>query len=231
MRYPEHIGIDKPVGVILDVDEYDINYVYTAVRDSANQLKENKEYYDTQQNMWSSDACVAGMFEMGYHIMYTSDRSYRNAVVVKFRHHPRDKTATWEFQDELIVQLKTKEDIPCTLHYKISYAIVSKEEGVRYKKISIAFYNEKDEMVITLKQAKEQRYGEVRSKAGKYMLSANAYVEKAKKDVAGGCFFCDYAKYVKDNGVFYIACTKYNGRVTEVDYTGEAYPEYCKRRV
>lgn len=231
MTMPEHVRINRGVGITLPIYEYDIERLYTTVRDSAKTLNENgAEYYDGNYSSYSHDLCVVGMWEMGFRERAPYTLSQPSAVVVELYHH-FDQPAPWEYKDEVVLKMKSSTGVPCILHYNVAYAVVSKEDGKNYKKISIAFYNEKDEHVITLRQYQEMRYGEVRCKAGKYVLSAEAYKERAKKEVAGGCFFCDYARYEKENGIVYIACDKYKGRVTEVEYEGETYPVYCKRRV
>lgn len=229
---PEHVLIDKPVGVVLDVYEYDIESIYTTIRECATSLKDDKEYYNTYNTRWSCECNLIGMFTRGYKYAYVGNERNDKSVTVQFRHSAGEFPSYWH-RNEVVMYLLNKEDIPCTLHYKVAYAVVSKEKGPVYghNKITIAFYNKNDEMVITLRQYHEQRWGEIRSKAGKYILDEEVLKEKIKKGVAGGCFFCDNASYVKDNGIIYIACNKYDGRVAEVEYTGEAYPEYCRRRI
>lgn len=230
MTLAEHIKISRGVGTTIPIYEYDIEYMYDAVRESAKQLKDDIGYYEEYHESYARECAVIGMNKYGYKEKYIGEK-INNAVVSVFMHHKEGGVMPWEYKDELVFYMCTSAGVPCVIHYDVSYAIVSKQEGVRYKTISIAFYNKKDELLVTLKQSKEQKYGEVRCKAGKYILSASAYKEKAKKDVGGGCLFCDSARYVKENGIVYIACSKYCGRVAEIEYSGEAYPEYCKRRV
>lgn len=227
---PEHMKVNKAVGLTLDVCAYDLDNVYAEIRQCVKYIKESREYYDDNYlSATSARTTVMGMYTMGCTERYVGYSTCRTAVTARFAHTGANNITSHEYTNEVCVSMST-EGIPCFIHYNVSYAVVSKEQGKVYKKITISFYNDKDEMVIALKQADERSY-ETRSKAGKYVFDVNCIKEKEKKSVAGGCLYCDYARYIKENGIIYLACSKYDGKVAETEYDGEAYPEYCKRRV
>lgn len=229
---PEQVLIRKAVGITIPVYEEALEGAYILIRQCASDMKDDRNYYEQDCTNSSRSMGVVGMYQLGKEEVYMHGHSYRNAVTVTVRHNRLRDKPNWMFKNEVVLAMRTEDDIPCSLRYEVAYAVVSKTDGKGGRTlISIAFYNSKDELVITLRQYREQMYGSIRCKAGKYILDADVYKEKEKKQVAGGCFFCDNAHYVKENGIIYIACNKYDGRVAEVEYTGEAYPEYCKRRV
>jgi hypothetical protein len=118
---------------------------------------------------------------------------------------------------------------PIKFHYPVYRATVSKREENGLKLLDITYYDEYGNMTFHFIQKQTGSWCEIRSKAGEYILSTD--LKKSKKNsVKGGCFYCDHAKYEKENGVIYIACDKYNGKIQETVYDGETYPEYCKRR-
>lgn len=232
MIIPEHIKVNRPVGLSLNIGEYDMNSLYQSIRLCTKTMKTNAKYYETEYEGRSCSCDCIGLHALGVRGVRIYG-SREKTIDVQFKHTGTKYQTIFEYQNEVKLEVSTSDGVGCMLHYNVAYAIVSKvdEKSDGDYLIEITFYNKKDEVVISLKQNKRKKYGgAIRCRCGKYMLSSEIYAEENKKNVGGGCFYCNHSSYVKDGGVIYISCNKYDGRVAEVDYTGEDYPAYCKRR-
>ena len=208
---PEHVYVNQGVGIKLDVsNSFSMERIYKLIRDRDTYLKGNKEWINPSPvcyAIWKSDmesGCIIKVY------IIEKENSTRMEVAVEINHHVSEGF-----------------DIPILIHYPIAYAVTSKYEGEFDTYIIIAFYDDRDNVVIELKQVDGWR---VRSKASRFALVRSQVKSKNEKPFDGGCLYCDKAVYEKDGGIIYLRCTKYVGRVKETEYAGTEYPEYCKRR-
>lgn len=232
---PEHVKFNGGRDLTLHtLTSYDMNRIYDTMRVIDGNIKKDTmdSYYG---DIYSSTASLKYMgSSLGIDKAYCgSDYDFVTSARIHY-HKADDKMQPYEHKAELILRTGYKfgdNRFPIELHYPIERAIVSKDRVVNdCKLLDIVFYDANDVVVAHLIQDYVGSWDEIRSRAGEFIFNPELKKEKKKKNVAGGCFFCDNATYEKENGIIYLVCNKYDGRVAETEYTGEAYPEYCKRR-
>lgn len=162
------------------------------------------------------------------HTQWDAPNCWGLAPFIQIRRN-MDENPDYMFQYEVVLYVDTGNDditLPVGIHWQVAYAVLEKSEPIKWdiRHVTITFYDTHDNPIVSLSSDVDMR-----CKAGKYIIDPE-FSAKKKQRVDGGCLFCDKAVYQKEGGIVYIACTKYDGRVKEVEYTGEAYPEYCKRR-
>lgn len=234
---PEHIKSHNSPGLTVAVNKWQVEYLYKNIRDINSHITAGESMCWTQATSMTIPCMKKFGVEAGW--------DGRNQVVfpsLAFYYHVLSdrKLQPWEYQTELVFRAGISHDdgyIEKTeIHYNVAYAVVEKEKIIsRYDEEvdvpSISFYDSEGNLVYRVVQEKryDYPYG-FRCRAGTYILDANMKEEKKKKEFDGGCLYCKEAKYKKENGIIYLACAKYGGQVAEVEYTGEEYPPYCKRR-
>ena len=215
---PERIYMDKGVGLRYRADSaYYLGYMYDMIRNKDKYLKEDENYKPS----WcrNSDVTVSYLTAKDNEDVASINVSLRapsNSTVVEI------VVSTYRTLDEGFT-------IPIEIHYPVAYAITKKDrETTKGKMFDVEFYDADDNLVLALGQYDGWEF---RFKAGRFALVKSQLKAKKKKaDFDGGCLYCDKAVYEKINGIVYLKCTKYDGKVKETEYMGTAYPEYCKRR-
>lgn len=223
MRYgvPENIFVPKGVGLKFRCDRgYDMECLYGEVRTLGDALKEDVEY----KAYWTRTASVYDQFMKNN----TAEGEQETQVQIRFV-QPIERHPEWKTEIHVIKTYTCSAgfSIPVCLHYPVAYAITKKDKD---KYLTIEFYDNEDNLVVSI----QQTYGwTFRCRADRFALIPEqvcADKKKKEKEFDGGCLYCDKAVYVKENGIIYLQCTKYDGRVKETEYEGTAYPEYCNRR-
>lgn len=105
MIYAEHIKINKAVGITLDINEYDIERIYTGVREGANDLKTDKDYY-INHTSGTHDVAVSGMYKQGYKYSYEGGVRNDKAVTVYLKHNAENKLPSYVYPDEIVINMK-----------------------------------------------------------------------------------------------------------------------------
>lgn len=234
---PERILVDVAPDLKFRVESsWDLECVYKCIRaaDSVIADCDSDEYYMCRGQQidymehWHGDRTLLG----------------KSGIMVKIWNKKNGRDWGDENKNTVSMSVSLTADTGCgfrfpvTLIYAVDYVNVVKEresdreEGKKY--LDLEFYNARGERVITLSQYKGWTF---RSKAGTYALTmaGREYLDSEKKErkakeFDGGCLFCNYATYLKENGIIYLKCTKYDGMVKETEYEGTSYPEYCRRR-
>lgn len=223
MKTAWHVKMGKANDIRLNVREYRLERMYTSVRTHASNIK------DYQEDGVEGDPCKASQIEVNYPLClgYRQGWHEESQSVVTFESgmHQIHCDDRYSYPTEIAWTVAHTDDDgkehQVTFHWPVVYAVM--EKGEQYR---LTFYDENDEPVMSLATYPNE-HPDFRCKAGKYMLVNRPL---AKKNINGGCLFCDSARYMKENGIIYLACDKYGGKVAETEYTGEEYPAYCKKR-
>lgn len=220
IQIPEHVYVNEGIGLKFKVDHgtYELENMYTCIRERDKRLKDDETYTPYWNRCYGVDLDMTACRGEG-----------EVPCTVRFAITEQKETTR---MDGLIQTWYTCEggfSIPVTIHYPIAYAITEKtgEDG---RNLKLKLFDERDNLVVELEQVGGWAF---RFRADRFALIRSQITEKKKskgKEFDGGCLFCDKAEYVKENGIIYLQCTKYGGRVKEVEYEGTEYPEYCKRR-
>lgn len=230
MTYPEHIKMNKGVGLMLEVHGWDAEYIYKLIREVDKNLRNPDLDPFWRNNNWNdtAEAVVRWMSKLGKRLVCSIPETYAPKLSVTYY---KTESRPWTHKADLSLSISFRredeywEDVQ--IHYPIVRAVLEKEKDKNGKEtIFITFYDKDGNVTVKIKGARGYSF---RCKAGEYILD-ESLVKVKKKDTNGGCFYCNNAEYIKENGIIYLACTKYNGKVAEVEYDGEQYPEYCKKR-
>lgn len=228
MVLPEHIKCHNAPNIKLTgVPNWEFKRTYEWIRDGNSAIK------DGCPRQWScySNCDIRGMYRFGMagHTVWENGGHDSPYVEIRFNSSSHGDALGYGFEYEAVLYINTGDaqtPIPTAIHWQVATATLEKGEPDRRgdRDVRITFYDPKDRAVLSI-----MAHTDIRCREGKYVIDPAFDIVKKKK-VDGGCFFCDKAVYQIEGGIVYLACTKYGGRVSEVEYTGEEYPDYCKRR-
>ncbi len=228
-----HVLIREGVGLTFHIQSWEVENFYHAIRDASEYAKKG------EMHPWgrSNTTWIHGAYNFGVTTIYGGEKP-RKVPTICYSTHSRKPTYGFVNEIDITMGMSYPDGFTdkVVFHYQVSWAIVKKEMrpngyGGERLGIVIEFYNQFDELVITMEQDEPREF---RCKAGKYVMDVDKVVQtvqRKKSEFDGGCLYCKEAEYKKgEDGFIYLYCPKYNGQVKEVEYTGEEYPSYCKRR-
>ena len=237
MITPDHIKFNKGMGFTFHaLSKGNIEGLYDFTRVVDGNIRKGLDDTTYYYNVTNSCSLKYMHDTLGMYKDYCGGKIVPVMRIELVRHIKDDQIKAYEHKTELVLLVGHHVDgiiIPVRLHYPISYAMVNKDRVSKSgsdKLIDIEFYDADNNLVAHVIQDDDGDYWqEIRCRAGKFIYDAGMKANKNKKET-GGCFFCDNAEYKKENGIIYLACTKYGGQIAETEYDGVGYPEYCKRR-